>query len=700
MSLLAALLLLAVQLPHRVVTLDNGLTLVMQPDPSMPVVGVEVWIRGGSREEAPGQHGVAHLFEHNLPASGAPRPAAIRASGAGTQPDFLRFYLHSTPEGLDAVLGMLADRVDAKPAEFTGEAVKRDQDIVVSELRRSMGSEWDIDLLTHLHRGTFGADHPYGHAVSGSESDVRAATTETMRDWHRRFAGASNTVVFLVGNFDPAEGERLVRQHFGSIAPGLRVPVLRADVPRAKKHREVLEMPGQRETTWMRWPVPGWGTPDADLLTLFARILGDEATVETWELAGAFTWRGSEGELQHRLRDGITGRELARAKAQLRTGFVRMLQRPVWRGSRADVLGFGLMWSGDAEHYRTQLARIDAATAANVMKAARRWLGVPGYVLEVVPSHAKVPVIKVERAALPLAQLTVAFDAGTDVEKMHAVVADKLADLGTQVTTGTDPDFSTISVSVLAAHAQEAADILASLEGGEPRVFIASGDVRDVLVERWASAHRPIETTRRPEARRSTGTFEIVDSPSATQATILLSQDLAPSVAKDPLPAQFVVSYMLRSRLMDNLRSAKGWSYEIYPFALELRRGGAMARFNIPVQTDKVAESIAEIRKEIARLRNEPVTNEELARVRGWLEGELTAGLMSLEKMNAQLLELARNDLPPDYSTTAVARLQKFTPAGVQAIARELLRPDHLEWTITGPREAIEWELRELNSAQ
>ncbi len=345
----------------------------------------------------------------------------------------------------------------------------------------------------------------------------------------------------------------------------------------------------------------------------------------------------------------------------------------------------------------------------------------PGYVLHVVPPRAAPPafdrsatvgqsearpvefpvvevatagavrVLKVVRDALPLAQLTAAFDAGTDVK-----VPEELADLGAQTTTATDADFVTISASVLSAHAQQAADILTSLADG-PRVFIASGDVAALrVIPREARDPLPASVVRAAEREQ----FHVVESPSATQAHILLTQDLDPSVANDPLPAQLVVSYMLRSRLMDNLRSAKGWSYEIYPFALDVRRGGAAARFSIPVQTDKVAETIVEVRKEIARLQDEPVSGEYLVMVRAWLEGGLTAGLMSLEALNAQLLELARNDLPPDYYRTAIARLATFTPADVQAVARELLHADRLSWTITGPREAIEGELRELNSAQ
>ncbi|HEX8154166.1 MAG TPA: insulinase family protein, partial [Thermoanaerobaculia bacterium] len=195
-----------------------------------------------------------------------------------------------------------------------------------------------------------------------------------------------------------------------------------------------------------------------------------------------------------------------------------------------------------------------------------------------------------------------------------------------------------------------------------------------------------------PNAER----FLIVDHPSATQAHILLAQVLPAEVANDPLAAQLVVSHAFRSRLMDNLRSAKGWSYESYPFGIELRRGGAVARFNMPVQTDKTAEAIAEVRKEIARLRDEPVTPASLRGWRSYLESTLTAGLMSLERLNPLLLDAARNELPPGYYASALRRLAAFTPEDVTATARALFRPDRLVWVIAGRRDEVERELREL----
>ena len=45
-------------------TLPNGLRVIVSPDPTVPNVTVNIWVDVGSRHEAEGRTGFAHLFEH------------------------------------------------------------------------------------------------------------------------------------------------------------------------------------------------------------------------------------------------------------------------------------------------------------------------------------------------------------------------------------------------------------------------------------------------------------------------------------------------------------------------------------------------------------------------------------------------------------------------------------------------------------
>jgi zinc protease len=854
-----------------VVRLENGLTLLMQPDLSLPVVGVEVWVRGGSREEAPGQFGVAHLFEHHLPSSGrffrnaenrALYTRTSRNGNAGTEPDFVRFYGEVTPEGLEALLGAQADRLESDPKGFTAERLKRDQDIVVNELRRSANTEWDVEVRALLQRGTFGAEHPYGHAGSGSEAEVRAATPELMQDWHRRFAGAANAFVLISGNFDPSAAEAMVRRHFGSIRPGDTAARATEWVPRPRPLREVVEREVKQGTVYMRWPVPAWGTAAGDYLGLLASVLAQRlsrranepgagpsaarAEVELWELAGAFTLKGSfedaaageavetllRAELEKLLREGPTPSELARAKAQSQSEFVRMLQQPAWRGGRTDVLGLGLLYRGDPEHYRTSLARTSEATPGAVAREGRRWLSEPGYVLHVLPrpsrkageatdrgAAVKAPdpkpaafpevqdatlpngmrLLLAERAQLPLAQLTLAFEAGAATDgaadagrarvtlnalARQAVAPDgttlkeALEALGAKLDTRLDEDFAALSISVLSDRVEEAvrlvgaalardlndtairgarAEALKELEAAlkdplrlrvralacaldagaacNPGALDGSGtraglerltpeSVRRFQAERYRPSKALLTVTgdfkreraaallartfpgraAREEAAASAGLrarelrpggFVVVDHPGATQSYLLLALPLPAGVTADPLRAE-VLARALRTRLADNLRGSKGWIYDVYPFGVEARRRGALMSLFMPIQLDKTAEAVAEIRAELKRLRDETVTKEFMDGVKSGAEGGLVTGaLTSLAQLNAQLLELSRGGRRADYYAGALTSLRKLTPEDLRRAAQEMLDAERLVWVIAGDRSAVERELRE-----
>src|SRR5690606_39692022 len=50
--------------PYEKFVLDNGLTVILHRDTSLPLVAVNLWYHVGPANEAPGRSGFAHLFEH------------------------------------------------------------------------------------------------------------------------------------------------------------------------------------------------------------------------------------------------------------------------------------------------------------------------------------------------------------------------------------------------------------------------------------------------------------------------------------------------------------------------------------------------------------------------------------------------------------------------------------------------------------
>lgn len=76
------------------------------------------------------------------------------------------------------------------------------------------------------------------------------------------------------------------------------------------------------------------------------------------------------------------------------------------------------------------------------------------------------------------------------------------------------------------------------------------------------------------------------------------------------------------SRLMQNLREANGFTYGVVAAMVNLEREGYLA-VATQVARDATDRALAEIYREIERLRTEPVTEEELSLVRNMMTGEM-----------------------------------------------------------------------------
>lgn len=96
-------------------------------------------------------------------------------------------------------------------------------------------------------------------------------------------------------------------------------------------------------------------------------------------------------EVRRFIDKGPTRDELERAKTVLRSGFIRALERIGGFGGKADVLAACEVYAGDPACYERSLRWIETATAADLQGAARTWLAQGDYTLEVLPQPAYQP---------------------------------------------------------------------------------------------------------------------------------------------------------------------------------------------------------------------------------------------------------------------------------------------------------------------
>jgi zinc protease len=81
-------------------------------------------------------------------------------------------------------------------------------------------------------------------------------------------------------------------------------------------------------------------------------------------------------------RDGPTADEMAKARAGIAFSFVSNLESNL---GKAEMLNNGLVFHGDPAYFRTQYAKLEAVTAADVKRVADKYLGPGRVVLSIVP---------------------------------------------------------------------------------------------------------------------------------------------------------------------------------------------------------------------------------------------------------------------------------------------------------------------------
>ena len=117
-----------------------------------------------------------------------------------------------------------------------------------------------------------------------------------------------------------------------------------------------------------------------------------------------------------------------------------------------------------------------------------------------------------------------------------------------------------------------------------------------------------------------------------------------------------------------------------------------------PVQTDKTAESVAEILKEARGvIGDKPLTTAEIDKIKVGDVRSMPGSYQTTSAVMGAMQGIALYHRPDDYVQTLKARTEAQTDAQVNAAAKEIIHPNQLTWVIVGDLSKIEQPLRELD---
>ena len=426
-----------------VARLSNGLTVIVKPTRSAPVVCVRAYVGAGSLYEREWLgSGISHLAEHLLAvedeqaqsAAKQANPRLRRIREIGGQSNAFTSQAHTcyhisaaagkTLECIDLIADWLA-RPDIRQEDFD-----REHGVVQRELE--MGKDDPEREMWRLHAGAVYGAHPAGVSIIGMEAPLRGLTREDVLAYQRRMYVPQNMVFCVVGDVDAQAVLERTRQAFAGFEPAAQPDLSLPEIsPVAGVRRMVGSHQALKETleniSFLTIALLHEDLYPLDVLSDVLTEGGASRLVEqiqrrrrlvtgvssaSWTPSwgrGTFSisFRSSDdnadaaekailAELKAIADTGVKSDELARAKRQKVASYVYSQETAE---SIAATLAGDYTSTGDVEFSRNYTSRIQAVTAEQVQQAAKKYFTFDKMVITRMVPRSKFSVAAVGAAA-------------------------------------------------------------------------------------------------------------------------------------------------------------------------------------------------------------------------------------------------------------------------------------------------------------
>jgi len=391
--------------------LDNGMTVILHEDHSLPVVAVNIWYRVGSKDEVARRSGFAHLFEH-LMFMGTRRvpngefdtimEAGGGSNNASTSEDRTNYFSSGPASLLPTLLWLDADRLEELGRAMDQDKLNKQRDIVRNERRQSYENRPYGKSELAIQEMLYPVGHPYHIPTIGTHEDLEAATVTDVKDFFATYYVPNNATLVVAGDFDPARIKPLIASLFGTIPRGGEAPHRAAGPAKLEgvKRATMLDKV-QLPMVTMAWLSPAKFAPGDAELDLLADVLADgkssrlykrlvyddkiavdvSASQESLLLGSAFRIsvvaapgadldrieKTVDEEIARLIRDGLTAEELERYRSKIELAMLERLQRVE---ARADALNEYEFFFGEPNSFKRDLDRYRKATPADVQRWA------------------------------------------------------------------------------------------------------------------------------------------------------------------------------------------------------------------------------------------------------------------------------------------------------------------------------------------
>lgn len=262
-------------------TLKNGLRVVLIRNRLAPVATVEANYMVGGDETPDGFPGTAHALEHmafrGCNGMTADQTAAIYAqlggeNNADTQQNITQFYATVPATDLDVALQAQAKcmlGVDNTEAEWD-----KERGAIEQEVSRDLSNP-TYKFIARLNQDMF-AGTPYAHDPLGTRPSFDKTTGAMLSDFYKQWYVPSNSILIVVGDFEPAAALARIKALYESI-PDHKVPAHPAiDLQPVKPESFTLDSNLPYVLGFISYRLPGTDSPDFAAANILADVLASQ----------------------------------------------------------------------------------------------------------------------------------------------------------------------------------------------------------------------------------------------------------------------------------------------------------------------------------------------------------------------------------------------------------------------------------------
>jgi zinc protease len=258
--------------------INNGISVVLLPDPRTNLVTVDARYRVGASDDPAGRAGLAHLVEHltfearteteRVSLANRLGEAALQHN-AFTNHDVTHYTATALSHRLADVLELEAQRLEMNCAQLDDAVFSRERDVVLEEIaeRRTPWSELHLEVS----RQVWGERHPYARGVGTQE--VADATKDEACHFINSHYTPDRLMLVVTGDFDPDQVSHTIGKRFSRIprkGGATQAPVQKVSLT-GTRSRHQADIDGAVAIVF--FSAPPWGSEEAVLHQLALRQL-------------------------------------------------------------------------------------------------------------------------------------------------------------------------------------------------------------------------------------------------------------------------------------------------------------------------------------------------------------------------------------------------------------------------------------------